>query len=59
MNTIVGVWLHDEPLPLAMFAGEHDAIDAEDHAYADMQTWVTTGATMSEAAETMRASLLA
>lgn len=59
MDTVVGVWLHDEPLPLAMFAGEHDAIDAEDHEYADMQTWVTTARTLREAAETMRASRLA
>ena len=59
MNTVVGVWLHDEPLPLAMIAGERKVVDAEDHEYADVQTWVTTARTLREAAETMRASLLA
>ena len=59
VNTVVGVWLNDEPLPLAMIAGEHDVIAAEDHAADDVQTWVTSARTMEEAAETMRASLLA
>lgn len=59
MNTVVGIWMHDEPLPLAMFEGKHEAVDAEDHEYAYVQTWVTYARTLREAAETMRASLLA
>lgn len=59
VNTVVGVWLNDEPLPLAMFAGEHHALDSEDHPADDLQTWVASAPTMEEAAETMRASLLA
>lgn len=59
MHTVVGIWMHDEPLPLAMFEGEHEVVDAEDHEYADVQTWVTTAHTLREAAEKMRASLLA
>lgn len=56
-HTVVGIWMHDEPLALAMFPGELEATDTEDHLYADVQTWITFASTLAEAESIMRATV--
>lgn len=55
MAVAVGIWLHGEPLGLALIEGDNlHGAEFEDHEYADLQTWCTNAESLADAVEEMR-----